>query len=74
MACSLPYTVEKIQTHVQIQCDKDDAARQEAIMGITTLLEQAMVAKEDPMKYYAECKTFRQKDMLRLRKFLDDEA
>ncbi|GJT57536.1 reverse transcriptase domain-containing protein [Tanacetum coccineum] len=35
---------------------ENDAARQEAIMGVITLFEQAMAAKEDLKKQYAKCK------------------
>nr|GEV76539.1 hypothetical protein [Tanacetum cinerariifolium] len=53
MACYL-HTVKEIQAYVQKQCDEDDAARHEAIMGIITLFEQTMVAKEDQRKQYVE--------------------
>nr|GEV12070.1 retrovirus-related Pol polyprotein from transposon TNT 1-94 [Tanacetum cinerariifolium] len=54
--CSLSHTVEEIQAYVQTQCAEDDAARQEAIMGVITLFEQGMAAKEYLKKQYAECK------------------
>nr|GEW14880.1 nucleolar protein [Tanacetum cinerariifolium] len=54
----------EIQAYVQKQCDKDDAARHEAIIGVITLFEQEMSAKEDLRKQYAECKDIRQKDVL----------
>nr|GEY39415.1 hypothetical protein [Tanacetum cinerariifolium] len=56
MVCSLPRVVEEIKTYVQKQCDKDDAARREAIIGLINLLELAREAKEDLRKQYAGCK------------------
>ncbi|GJX16584.1 hypothetical protein Tco_0217416 [Tanacetum coccineum] len=56
MDCSIPHTVKEIQAYVQKQCDEDDAACQEAIMGVIALFKQAIAAKEDLRKQYAECK------------------
>lgn len=56
MACSLPVSSKKIQAYVQKQCDEDDAARKEAIIGIIELFEQARDAKEDLRKQNEECK------------------
>nr|GEX66860.1 hypothetical protein [Tanacetum cinerariifolium] len=74
MACSLLYTVEEIHAYVQKQCDKDDAARHEAIIGVITLFEQEMSAKEELRKQYAECKDTSPKRRAVIDKFLDDEA
>ncbi|GKA70609.1 hypothetical protein Tco_0776748 [Tanacetum coccineum] len=74
MACSLLHVVEEIQVYVQKQCDEDDAARQEAIMGVITLFEQAMATKEDLKKQYAECKDILPERRVVIQKFLDDEA
>nr|GEW43506.1 hypothetical protein [Tanacetum cinerariifolium] len=74
MACSLPHTIEEIQAYVQKQCDKDDAARHEAIIGVITLFEQEMSAKEDLRKQYAECKDILPERRAMIEKFLDDEA
>ncbi|GJT66929.1 hypothetical protein Tco_1018409 [Tanacetum coccineum] len=56
------------------QCDEDDAAHQEAIMDVITLFEQAMAAKEDMRKQYAECKDSSSERRALLQKNLDDEA
>ncbi|GKC59305.1 hypothetical protein Tco_1086903 [Tanacetum coccineum] len=56
------------------KCDEDDATRQEAIMGIITLFEQAMAVKEDLRKQDAECKDFSPERRALIEKFLDDEA
>ncbi|GKD97389.1 hypothetical protein Tco_1381286 [Tanacetum coccineum] len=42
MSCSLPHTVEQIQAYVHKQCDEDDVARQEAIMGRRALLKKKL--------------------------------
>ena len=60
MACSLPHTVEEIKVYVQKQCDEDDAAHQEAIIGVTRLFDQAYAAKQALRKEYAECKDISQ--------------
>ncbi|GJX78504.1 hypothetical protein Tco_0326653 [Tanacetum coccineum] len=65
---------DEIQVYVQKQCDEDDAARQEAIMGVITLFEQAMATKEDLKKQYAECKDILPERRVVIQKFLDDEA
>ncbi|GKA23223.1 hypothetical protein Tco_0709185 [Tanacetum coccineum] len=56
------------------QCDEDDAARQEAIMGIITLFGQEREAKEDLRKQYAECIDISLERRALIDKFLDDEA
>ncbi|GJX56167.1 hypothetical protein Tco_0286064 [Tanacetum coccineum] len=74
MACPLPNIVEEIQVYVHKQCDEDDATRQEAIVDVIKLFEQAVAAKEDLRKQYAECKDILPERRVMLQKNLDDEA
>ncbi|GKG10052.1 hypothetical protein Tco_0338798 [Tanacetum coccineum] len=74
MACSLSHTVEELNAYVQKQCDEDDEARQEAIMGVITLFGQEREAKEDVRKQYAKCKDISLERRALIDKFLDDEA
>ncbi|GKB86098.1 hypothetical protein Tco_0958370 [Tanacetum coccineum] len=74
MACSLSHTVEEIKAYVKKQCDEDDVARREAIMGVITLFEQVMSAKEDLRKQYVECKDVLPERRALIENFLDDEA
>nr|GEW98751.1 hypothetical protein [Tanacetum cinerariifolium]GEX44465.1 hypothetical protein [Tanacetum cinerariifolium] len=74
MACSLSHTVEEFKAYVQKHCDKDEAARQEAIMGVITLFGQAREVKEDLRKQYAECKDISPERRALIDKILDDEA
>nr|GFA28704.1 hypothetical protein [Tanacetum cinerariifolium] len=74
MACSLSHTVDGIQAYVHKQCAEDDAARQEAIMGVITLFEQAMAAKENLKKQHAKCKDISPERRVEIENFLDDEV
>nr|GEV31307.1 hypothetical protein [Tanacetum cinerariifolium] len=56
------------------QCDEDDAARQEVIIGVIRLFEQARMAKEYLRKQYAECKDISSERRALVDKFLDDEG
>ncbi|GJW93624.1 hypothetical protein Tco_0173296 [Tanacetum coccineum] len=67
-------TDPELKAYVQKQCDEDDAARQEAIMGVITLFGQEREAKEDLRKQYAECKDISLERRALIDKFLDDEA
>ncbi|GKB12002.1 hypothetical protein Tco_0845925 [Tanacetum coccineum] len=59
----------EIQSYVQKQCDEDNAACQEAIMGVMTLFEQALEAKEDLRKQYAKCKDILPERRIVIQKF-----
>ena len=74
MACSLLHSVEEIQAYVQKQCDEDDAAHQDAIIGVIKLFEQAKEAKEDLMKKYAKCKDISLERRVVIFKYLDNET
>ncbi|GKB51597.1 hypothetical protein Tco_0902350 [Tanacetum coccineum] len=69
MACSLPYVVEEIKAYVHKQCDEDDAACRDAIIGLIKLFKQAGEEKEDLRKQYAECKDISLERRARIDKF-----
>ncbi|GKA27752.1 hypothetical protein Tco_0713920 [Tanacetum coccineum] len=52
----------------------DDAARQEVIIDVIKLFEQAREAKEDLRKQYAECKDTSQERRALIDKFWDEEG
>ncbi|GKA62280.1 hypothetical protein Tco_0761799 [Tanacetum coccineum] len=49
-----PHTIEKFKAYILKQCDEDDMARQEAIVGVIKMFEQERAAKEDLRKQYGE--------------------
>ncbi|GJY78586.1 hypothetical protein Tco_0484387 [Tanacetum coccineum] len=53
---------------------EDDATRQEAIVGVIKLFEQAREAKQDLVKQYAECKDISPERRVMVVKILNDEA
>ncbi|GJT13501.1 hypothetical protein Tco_0860543 [Tanacetum coccineum] len=74
MTCSLPHTVEEIKEYVQKQCDIDDAARQQAIIAVTKLFNEAYHAKQALKEQYVECKDIPQERRVVIEKILYDES
>ena len=56
MACRLPHTVEQMQKYSKKQCDKDDTARQQALVEVIKQFELAKALKQQLIQRYAECK------------------
>ncbi|GKE58883.1 hypothetical protein Tco_1498068, partial [Tanacetum coccineum] len=54
--------------------DKDDVVRQEAIIDVTMVFDQARAAKEDLRKAYVECKDIPQERRALIDNILEDEA
>nr|GEV20505.1 hypothetical protein [Tanacetum cinerariifolium] len=74
MACSLPYTVEEIKEYVQKLCEINDVARQEAVIAVTKVFNQAYHAKQAFKEQYAECKDIPKERRVVIQKILDDES
>ena len=45
MACRLPHFVKEMQVYIQKHCDKDDAARQKAIIDVVDQFQLAKAKK-----------------------------
>nr|GEX06566.1 zinc finger, GRF-type [Tanacetum cinerariifolium]GEX06568.1 zinc finger, GRF-type [Tanacetum cinerariifolium] len=74
MSCSLPHTAEEITVYVKKQCEIDDAARQQVIIAVTKLFNEAYMAKQALREQYAECKDIPQERRVVVGKFLFGES
>lgn len=73
MACRLPHTVEQMQKYIKKQVEKDDAARQQALVEVIKQFELAKALKQRLRQWYTYCKDISEERKVVIDQVLYDE-